>query len=380
MKKSSWILAFTFLLAAGAQAKDLELPVAKSAARISQNPFDSAWDKAAPLVVPLMPQSIAPPGGGGAVKSVRVKAILGKEEILFRLDWADASVDNYPSKAENFTDSAALQFPDSPGRWPSPFMGDRENAVVIWRWSASAQKDINVGYQSAKSKRPRLTAGGYPEAGDTTFLAGEGAGNIISNKGRHSPIENLAAKGFGTLTVQGDQPVNGRGVRKDGRWYVVFRRALNGHPPFWLGNRMPFAVGVWNGRKSERDGIKSVSIWQTLKFPGAGKRGKETQITKGRRVYQRFGCGTCHGVDAEGGVDNPNAQTNPIPGLTKVKEGFSKEELLDVVYNGREPARNDVNGPPARFKMNAWRVLMSKREGNSLAAYLFSLMKGGDEW
>lgn len=381
MKRSSLILAFILCGAGWASAKDIELTVLKTAKKLgSLDPFDRAWKKAKAVEIPLMAQTIAPPGGGGGVKTVKIKAIQCESEILFRLEWEDATVDDDPSKSESFPDAVALQFPTEPTRSPSPFMGDPDAAVTIWRWSASAQKDLDSGYQSSTLHRPRMTADLYAYGGDSTFRTGEGAGNILSNRRRRSPVENLAAKGFGTLTVQHEQPVEGKGVWKKGKWHVVFRRVLQGTPQFWEGSRILFAVGVWNGHERERDGIKSVSVWQTLALPGAAPRDKKTDVAQGRRVYQRFGCGACHGVNAEGGVANPNAQTNPIPGLTKVKEGYTEEELLKIVYNGREPARADAKGAPPPFKMNAWKALMDPAEGKLLAAYLFSLMGETEDW
>ncbi len=382
MKSFNVILALLLGISGSATAKDVELAVVQKKAVVKLSPFDKAWKNVTGVWVPLMAQTIAPPGGGGETKSARVKAIQTDHELLIRVDWADKEVNDYPSKSENFPDAVALQFPAEPSAWPSPFMGDRENAVVIWRWSASAQKDLEKGYQSSSLHRPRMTSDLYAYAGDATFRTGEGAGNIISNRRRVSPVENLAARGFGTLSVQDEQPVAGKGIHYKGRWYVVFRRELMGTPSFWQGSRTRFAVGVWDGNKRERNGVKSVSIWHTLALAEAGKRSKETKIERGHRVYRRFGCGTCHGIDANKGIANGNAQTNPIPALDRVKEGFSKEELLQVIYNGREPVRKDPNGAPPPFKMNAWKTVMDKSEGDALAAYLFSLMKEeeGSEW
>jgi mono/diheme cytochrome c family protein len=136
------------------------------------------------------------------------------------------------------------------------------------------------------------------------------------------------------------------------------------------------------GSQYERNGMKSISIWQTLSLAESAASPEEDPIARGRRVYLRFGCGTCHGIDAGGGVSNPNAQTNPIPALTRVKEGFNRQELLDVIFKGREPARKDPSGPPPPFRMNAWKSVMDESEGEALAAYLFSLMKeeDGSEW
>ena len=382
MRVLSWIVFVWMAASAPGFGKDLELAVKTAKTAPILNPLDAAWNAAPGVVVPMMPQTIAPPGGGGKALSARVKAIQTEHEILFRVDWQDASVDDYPSKAENFTDAVALQFPAVLSDWPSPFMGDAETPVVIWCWSASAQKDLDAGYQSNSSKRPRMAADMYAYAGDATFRAAEKAGNIIANRRRISPVENLAAKGFGTLTVMHDQPVQGKGVRHKDRWYVVFRRSVTGTPAFLSGNRIPIALAVWDGGSRERNGIKSVSSWHSLALADAGPRPAEDAVASGRRHYLRYGCGTCHGPEGRGGVANPNAQTNPIPALERVKEGFTKDEIAKVIQDGREPARKDPNGPPPPYKMNAWKSIMDASESDALIEYLFSLMKedAGSEW
>lgn len=382
MKRFELLVVFA-LTALPAPGADIELKMSAVSADVSPDPFDPAWQKAPAAELPLMPQTIIPPGGGGAVENVRVQALESRQNVYFRLEWADQTVDDDPSKAEGFSDAVALEFPMQPEAMPAPFMGDKDNAVAIWRWSASAQKDFDRGFQSNTTGRPRLVWDVYPFAGDPTFRAGEKAGNIISQRKRTSPVESLAAKGFGTLTPTDDQPVQGQGVWKDGRWHVVFRRSMSGTPPFAGGSRLYIAAAVWDGGARERDGIKSVSVWQTLAMPGAAEAPPvANSVAKGKRVFFRYGCAVCHGKDGAGGVPNPNAQTNPIPALTRVKEGFTKDELLKVIFNGREPERADPAGPPARFKMNAWGSVMEKDEADALVEYLNSLMAKatGQEW
>lgn len=369
------------LLSAPARAADLELKVSEIPAPIALDPFDAAWAKIPQTQVPLMPQIIAPPGGGGAVKTMGIKALQCRRELFVLLEWADPRPDEYPSPAERFSDAVAVQFPAQPGTWPSPFMGEKGKAVVIWRWSASAQKDLDAGYQGSRAERQRTTADLYAFAGDATFRAGEAAGNIVSRRRRDSAVESLHAEGFGTLTASDDQAVHGKGVWREGRWHVLFRRDLNGTPSFARGSRLAFALAAWDGSAGERDGMKSASIWHTLAFPGAGPRQAETAVAAGGRHFLRYGCATCHGKGGAGGIPNPNAQVDPIPALNRAKEGFSKEEIVTIVLKGREPARADPAGAPPRFRMNAWEAVMSPAEAGTIADYLFSLMpEEKSEW
>ena len=127
--------------------------------------------------------------------------------------------------------------------------------------------------------------------------------------------------------------------------------------------------------------MKSLSIWHTLVMPGGSSQNGKGKIAQGRRVFLRYGCATCHGRHGEGGVKNANAQTNPIPPLKYVKEGFSRGEARDVILKGREPVRKDPSGPPPPFRMNPWKAIMTEEEVQPLIDYLFSLQpKGESEW
>lgn len=380
MKGRKWIACFILLLSPNVRAADLKLKVVRTEKTVTLDPLDKVWKKIKPLEVPLIPQVIAPPGGGGSVKKVWIQSLQSKEKIYFRLEWEDTTINEDPTAAQSFTDAVAIQFPENPSSWPSPFMGDQENPVVIWRWTASAQKDSSAGYQTASISRSRMTADLYPFEDDATFRTGEGAGNIISKRRRETPVENLAAKGFGTLTTMSEQPVRGKGEWKNGHWRVVFERELKGTNGFWSSARIPFALAVWDGQNKERNGMKSFSVWQTLEMPDAAQEMEESKVAQGHRVYLRYGCGTCHGKNGTGSVANPNAQVNPIPALNKVKETFTKEELQKVIFKGREPERADPLAGPPRFKMNAWESILSQSEADTLVEYLFSLQAKAEEW
>merc|ERR1712096_524715 len=59
------------------------------------------------------------------------------------------------------------------------------------------------------------------------YNSGRATGNILSDASmRVSPIEDLNAEGFSTLTTQAHQDVFGNGNWSNNRWSVVFKRAL----------------------------------------------------------------------------------------------------------------------------------------------------------
>ena len=103
-------------------------------------------------------------------------------------------------------------------------------------------------------------------------MTGWGAGNIVSDPLRNSAAEDLSAQGIGTLRArpQSDQTVQARGIYAFGSYRVIFRRSFrsSGDAAVWFrpGTTVPVAFAVWNGSTGDRDGKKSVTIWQDLKI------------------------------------------------------------------------------------------------------------------
>ena len=112
----------------------------------------------------------------------------------------------------------------------------------------------------------------YPFHQDDTFYPGRAAGNLISQTSANSPVEDLVAAGFGTLTTADVQKVQGKGVWQDGKWYVLFARDMDlggdFYVPFKRGQTTNVAFAVWDGASEERDGLKSVSSFVDLQIEG----------------------------------------------------------------------------------------------------------------
>jgi hypothetical protein len=184
-----------------------------------------------------------------------VRAAWDDRNVAVALTWTDPSDNQEQAHVTEFGDAAALQF-SSASDPPFFGMGDAAGLVNIWMWKAAWEKD------QVSSNRP-------PEEARPSY-AGWAAGNLISSPNRPSPVENLNAKGFGTLHSQGwgGQSVRGKGAWKDGTWRVVFLRSLD--PPtrndvrFRSGRAMPVAFAVWDGNQGDRNGQKSVTIWHDL--------------------------------------------------------------------------------------------------------------------
>jgi hypothetical protein len=167
-------------------------------------------------------------------------------------------------------------------------MGGRGQHVNIWMWKSERQADLEPAFQDIEKVYPNLGIDSYPNLlvspleqptrqgltlrSDPTFVTGWGAGNIVSDPLRDSAAEDLAAQGFGTLRARPrtDQTVQARGVYGTGAYRVLFRRALPGQGDhavtFLPGQTVPVSFAVWNGSAGDRDGKKSVTIWQDLKL------------------------------------------------------------------------------------------------------------------
>src|SRR3989344_6268902 len=95
MKSILVIAGSLFLSLNGIHAADVRIPVQETSKIDSLDPMSNIWKNAGSAEIPLMPQAIAPPGGGGATQTVQVKALRTKDEIAFRLEWADPTKNEY---------------------------------------------------------------------------------------------------------------------------------------------------------------------------------------------------------------------------------------------------------------------------------------------
>jgi mono/diheme cytochrome c family protein len=104
---------------------------------------------------------------------------------------------------------------------------------------------------------------------------------------------------------------------------------------------------------------------------------------RGEKIYNRIGCGVCHGPNGTGGFRNNNVVGNEIPSLTLVKDGFSRDELKERIANGRQPEPADLGQPAPMISMPAWGTLLKEDEMEDLITYLYSLrppLQPGEAW
>jgi hypothetical protein len=266
-------------------------------------PMDGAnpvWEGVPGVIIPLSGQLITTPMHPNiSVKSVFVKAMTNGKEVGLRIEWLDQTKNDTAIGPQDFRDQAAIMFPvNTAGAPPFQCMGQSGGTTNIWRWNAEWQKDIgkdSAGIWDVDDQYPGIfwdyyfeePAGGvtYPDRIGRSlgpFNPGIWSGNIMSDPTlRVSSVEDLNANGFSTLTTQAHQDVIGNGVWEPSgsikgggytgpTWRVVVKRALEtgdaNDTQFKAGMSVPIAFAVWDGNNIERNGMKALSTWFTLKL------------------------------------------------------------------------------------------------------------------
>lgn len=251
--------------------------------RLPEHPDAGAWRLAPPVNLHLMPlwwRADRP-------EELTVRALHDGRELALLLVWTDETNDHAALRPQDFRDAAAVQFSLTPD---PPFfaMGEKGARVNIWMWKSERQADLEPAYQDLEKVYPNIGIDSYPNPlrspveqphrhaltleSDPTFVTGWGAGNIVSDPQRKSPAEDLTAQGFGTLQARPriDQKVVAKGVYGENSYRIIFRRSLKatgqGAVALRAGESVPVGFAIWNGSAGDRDGKKSVTIWQELKL------------------------------------------------------------------------------------------------------------------
>jgi len=230
---------------------DLAVDVVKVAGEIPLNPDNSFWENPDHLktqLIELGPQMITnPKWPDPSIKSVKISGVHNKIEIALLLEWDDPGMENTIEVSATHTDQAALMFPLSPGKeLPAITMGSENEIVNIWQWRAIWEPYlIDKSKINNRARRENLL------------------GSI-----RRSPVEDLTAAGYSTLTTQDEQNVSGRGTWKNKTWRVIFKRSLlnSDNADIQLKNSTAMAIAIWNGGNQERNGQKGISNWILLRL------------------------------------------------------------------------------------------------------------------
>jgi hypothetical protein len=240
----------------------------------AEDPGSGTWSKATRVRVPIAAQRIVQPYlEREGVTELGVRALASATEVALLLDWEDDAIDDLDG-IRRYHDAVAVQLPTRAGAPPPPLtMGAPGNPVHILQWRATWQRDIDSGGKTGVDQiYPEVVHDVMPDdvlppEAAQLYWVGREAGNPLSKIDRSTPVEEVAAEGFGTVTHLPNQLARGRGVHEDGRWKVVIAlpsaRAGVGEA-LAPGTSWPIAFAVWLGSDENRGGRKHISTWQTL--------------------------------------------------------------------------------------------------------------------
>lgn len=282
----AWALVnFVRSLSSDEQREKVEMKrfriVAPQVDELPGHPDAAVWSKATAVNLHLMPlwwRARRP-------EIVTVRAVHDGERGAFLLSWDDDTPDATSIRPQDFRDAAAIQFSldDDP---PFFAMGEATRPVDIWMWKSERQADLEPVFQELDKVYPNIGIDSYPNLlrspleqptrraltleSDPTFVTAWGAGNIVADPTRRSAAEDLHARGFGTLRARPvkDQAVVAFGRYQTGSYSVQFTRELHTGRDQSVslrpGSRTAVGFALWNGSAGDRDGKKSVTIWQEL--------------------------------------------------------------------------------------------------------------------
>ena len=227
---------------------------------VPADPTAAQWADAPERTVSMSAQQMAPPYGGGTTGEVTVQAVTNESHVAFRLTWQDPTMDADISEPRAFSDAAAIML--RTGEQPPIMMGAGGTPVNIWYWRASWQERTDVGGDMYAYPHP-----------DNETRPGLAADNPLSQADYDQFAQNYYAKGYGSLSYAGSQPVSGVGERTDDGWSVVFvrERAASGEYGADFGSDEPvyMAFAIWNGSADEANGQKSLTYQFTKLEEGA---------------------------------------------------------------------------------------------------------------
>ena len=230
---------------------ELAVNIIKVSSEIPLDPNDPFWtdpNHIQATFIELGPQMITNPRWPDpSTKSVKISGVQNKSEVALLLEWSDATLENKIEVSATHTDQAALMFPLHQGKEvPSITMGSETEIVNIWQWRA-------IWESSLRKESRRFNTNSRI--------------SVPINSSR-SPVEDLTAAGYSTLTTQDEQDVLGRGTWQNKTWRVVFKRSLVNSDNADIQFKYPtvMAIAVWNGGNRERNGQKGVSNWILLRL------------------------------------------------------------------------------------------------------------------
>lgn len=217
---------------------------------------------------------------------VEVQAVHDGKTVAMRIVWSDDTFDRDAVRSDAFEDAAAMQLYVGPAE-PFLGMGDRTAPVDVWYWDADRQAPSGT----VESTYPNTVTDVFPfsESAVTTAeldrdgarsddqpeisLPARASGNQIVPPGREAGGSTLQGGGPGSIAFRMPQNQNvwAYGEWKDGRWSVLMKRPLASASPeggvdLQPGQTASVAFALWDGANKDRNGQKSITIWQDLEL------------------------------------------------------------------------------------------------------------------
>lgn len=243
-----------------------------------ESPTDRVWGDAKPIRVALSPQQIATPFLHEAgIESLTARALHNGRELAFLLEWEDDSKDDLDGIGR-FRDAVAVQLPARAGSTTPITMGAPGSPVHILQWRATWQRDVDGAERTGLDELyPRAVRDLTPEEllgpeGAVPYYAGRAARNPLSAAARISPVEEIIAEGFGSVTNLAEQRARGAGVFGRAGWEVVVGLPMDRRPAgaqLEPGSVWPVAFALWLGSRGNRGSRKHFANWVRCELEAA---------------------------------------------------------------------------------------------------------------
>lgn len=254
--------------------------VCKRVKNLPLDPLDRIWTTAKAVDVSLSGQAVTVPMElKPSVTSLKVRCLNDGKSIAFLMEWSDKTEDRF-HLINRFSDAVAVQIPYKPSPDVPITMGEKGQRVLILHWSAFRQENIDKGYSDTSKIYPNYAYDWYPHSEPPykypenwanqyalNYIGGE---KVFRKNTFGTPVREVVAEGYGSSTWKDIQGAEGKGVYKEGKWYVVIKRAFfeeNTSNPEWGPGRETFvSFAVWDGANGEVGARKSLSYsWIKLK-------------------------------------------------------------------------------------------------------------------
>ncbi len=238
-----------------------ETLLARRASVLPTRPDEAAWERAEQISVVLAPLW----WNAESVHEATLAALHDGKEVALRLAWDDASGRVQLFSDVHLPDAAALQL--SGARQPALFgMGSPFSPTNLWHWQALRIEDV-AGALDLVDLVPHALHPNQPEPARADVPLYQ---RLLGRIQPSERVDRITVAGLESLPNAPRVPgeVHANAQWQDGRWSVVFRRALRpehpGHVPLTPGRPVQLACAVWNGAAGDGGARKSISIWQEL--------------------------------------------------------------------------------------------------------------------